>query len=64
MLSEYYREHDGDAADSSGVSWYAASRTDLTIGCKVKKEFKDLLNKWKSQLGCMSPSSSLLVAGT
>jgi len=59
MSSEYYEQMWLNAANISGVSWYAASRTDLTIGCKVKKEFKDLLNKWKSQLGCMPPSMYL-----
>ena len=36
----------------SGVSWYAASRTDLTIGCRAKMEVVSLLQRWKSQLGC------------
>jgi hypothetical protein len=39
-------------ADDSGVSWYAASRTDLTIACRAKLEALSLLQRWKSQLGC------------
>ena len=41
----------------SGVSWYAASRTDLTIGCRAKMEFVSLLQRWKSQLGCESSAA-------
>jgi hypothetical protein len=59
MSSKHYQRRDENVAHISGVSWYAASRTDLTIGCKVKKEFKDLLNKWKSQLGCKFPPTYL-----
>ncbi|OCF42073.1 hypothetical protein I317_04044 [Kwoniella heveanensis CBS 569] len=40
-----------ESIDINGKSWYAASRTDLTLGCRAKLETKDLLDRWKSQLG-------------
>ncbi|WVF70184.1 hypothetical protein IAT40_004972 [Kwoniella sp. CBS 6097] len=40
-----------ESIDINGKSWYAASRTDLTLGCRAKLESKDLLDRWKSQLG-------------
>lgn len=35
---------------------YAATRTELTLACRAKLEATDLLHRWKSQLGCKSPS--------
>ena len=38
----------------SGHSWYAAAREEMSLSCRAKLEFVDLLSKWKSQLGCGS----------
>ncbi|WVW78875.1 hypothetical protein I302_100838 [Kwoniella bestiolae CBS 10118] len=40
-----------ESIDVHGKSWYASSRTDLTLGCRAKLEAKDLVDRWKSQLG-------------
>ncbi|EIW68654.1 hypothetical protein TREMEDRAFT_39562 [Tremella mesenterica DSM 1558] len=54
-------EHDDviESIDVDGKSWYAASRTDLTLGCRAKIESVDLMSKWKSQL---ASSAAVLTA--
>lgn len=48
----------------SGKSWYAATRTDITLGCRAKLEATDLLDRWKSQLGCECRNASVKAAKT
>nr|XP_019005557.1 uncharacterized protein I203_02413 [Kwoniella mangroviensis CBS 8507]OCF69018.1 hypothetical protein I203_02413 [Kwoniella mangroviensis CBS 8507] len=40
-----------ESIDVHGKSWYASSRTDVTLSCRAKLEAKDLLDRWKSKLG-------------
>lgn len=41
-----------ESIDVDGTSWYAAARSELTLACRTKLEFKSLLERWKSQLAC------------
>ncbi|ORY20212.1 Man1-Src1p-C-terminal domain-domain-containing protein [Naematelia encephala] len=55
-------EHDDvvESIDTHGVSYYAASRTDLTLGCRAKLEAVDMLEKWKSQLSATALVCALI----
>lgn len=41
-----------ESIDVNGRSWYCAARTEMTLACKARMGFVDLLDTWKSQLGC------------
>ncbi|WWC67546.1 uncharacterized protein I206_101455 [Kwoniella pini CBS 10737] len=57
-------EHDDviESIDIHGKSWYASSRTDLTLGCRAKLEAKDLLDRWKSQIGGTAAVITIIMA--
>ncbi|KAI9635585.1 Man1-Src1p-C-terminal domain-containing protein [Dioszegia hungarica] len=40
-----------ESIDVHGKSWYAASRTDMTLSCRAKTEAYKSLDAWKAQLG-------------
>jgi hypothetical protein len=43
-------------SSGSGTSWYAATRSDIPLGCRAKLAVKDQVEAWRSQL-----SATLLV---
>nr|XP_018265885.1 uncharacterized protein I303_02261 [Kwoniella dejecticola CBS 10117]OBR88043.1 hypothetical protein I303_02261 [Kwoniella dejecticola CBS 10117] len=51
-----------ESIDIHGKSWYASSRTDLTLGCRAKLEAKDLLDRWKSQIGGTAAVIAIIMA--
>lgn len=49
-MSSEWKENFG--ADSSGKSYYAATRTELTLACRAQLEAGRLVSEWQKQLGC------------
>lgn len=49
-----------ESIDQNGTSWYAANRSELTVACRAKLEFKSLLERWKSQLASTAAVLALI----